>query len=115
MEGKEQFGNLVKYVEDNFSELENAVLCNLEERDCAYKAVCRQLRHMIEMYPFIAEITEGVGKITISEEEHRVLTDFFKADLEKEELERMQLYFQGHIDGYAYMKKIGMVFGGKGE
>lgn len=70
---------------------------------------------MIEMYPFIAEITEGVGKITISEEEHRVLTDFFKADLEKEELERMQLYFQGHIDGYAYMKKIGMVFGGKGE
>ena len=24
----------------------------------------------------------------------------------KEEIERKQLYFQGHVDGYAYLKKI---------
>lgn len=109
MEETERFSNLVRYMEDNFSELESMVAENLGERDGDYQSICEKLRNMIREYPFIIEITEGTGDITLSADEHRILSEFFKADLEKEEMERKQLYFQGHMDGYAYMKKIGAV------
>ncbi len=116
MEETERFSNLVRYMEDNFSELESMVAENLGERDGDYQSICEKLRNMIREYPFIIEVTEGTGDITLSMEEHQILSEFFKADLEKEEMERKQLYFQGHMDGYAYMKKIGAVdkYGGDG-
>ena len=46
--------------------------------------------NMIREYPFITEVTEGTGEVTLSADEHRSLSKFFKADLEKEEMERKQ-------------------------
>lgn len=60
-------------------------------------------------YPFILEVMEGAGEICLTDEEHRVLVDYFRLVLRKDNIERRQIYFRGHTDGYAYLKKIGAV------
>jgi hypothetical protein len=102
----DRFCDLVKYMEDYFPEVEGMILEDLGEQDSGYQAVCEQLCSMIRKYPFITAIIEGSGDIVLSAEEHQILKEFFKTDIEKEEIERKQLYFQGHVDGYAYLKKI---------
>jgi hypothetical protein len=52
---------------------------------------------------------DSVEQVEMNSKEYQEMMGKTGALREKEELERMQLYFQGHIDGYAYMKKIGMV------
>lgn len=32
---------------------------------------------------------------------------YFRLSLKKDNIERKQIYFRGHTDGYAYLKKIG--------
>lgn len=109
MERTNKFNNLVMCIEQNFPELEESILENLGEEDETYLYICKRLQRMITEYPFIAKIKEGTEGINISAEEHQILVEFFKVDLEKEEIERKKLYFQGHIDGYAYMRKIGAI------
>lgn len=109
LERTNKFNNLVKCMEENFPELEESILGNLGEQDETYLSICKRLQSMITAYPFIAKIKEGTEGINISAEEHQILLEFFKADLEKEEIERKKLYFQGHIDGYAYMRKVGAI------
>lgn len=109
LERTNKFNNLVMCIEQNFPELEESILENLGEEDETYLYICKRLQRMITEYPFIAKIKEGTEGINISAEEHQILVEFFKVDLEKEEIERKKLYFQGHIDGYAYMRKIGAI------
>ena len=99
MKETDRFCDLVKYMEDYFPEVEGMILEDLGEQDSGYQAVCEQLCSMIRKYPFITAIIEGSGDIVLSAEEHQILKEFFKTDIEKEEIERKQLYFQGHVDG----------------
>ena len=86
-------------MEENFPELEESILGNLGEQDETYLSICKRLQSMITDYPFIAKIKEGTEGINISAEEHQILLEFFKADLEKEEIERKKLYFQKYGRG----------------
>ena len=57
-------------------------------------------------YPFILEVTEGSGAISLTAEELEIVRQYMSRMFEKETIERCQIYFRGHTDGYAYLKKI---------
>ena len=95
----EEYNDLVKRMEHGFMEIDNDIIVDLRRQDDSYLALCRQIGDMERDYPFILNVTE----------EHRVLVEYFKLSLKKDNIERKQIYFRGHTDGYAYLKKIGAV------
>lgn len=105
----EGYSDLVQRIEDGFMEIDNDILVDLRKQDESYLALCRQIGDMEKEYPFILKVTEGEGKISLTEEEHRVLVEYFRLNLKKDNIERKQIYFRGHTDGYAYLRKIGVV------
>lgn len=78
---------------------------DLRKQDDRYLAPCRQIGDMERDYSFILNVTEGEGDISLTVEEHRVLLEYFRLSLKKDNIERKQIYFRRHTDGYAYLKK----------
>lgn len=103
------FYDLVKRIEDNFMEIDSDILVDLRNHNEEYSKLCFELGEMESKYPFILEVTEGKGKMVLTAEEHEILTKYFHVCFRKEDMERRQIYFRGHTDGYAYLKKIGAV------
>lgn len=87
-------------------EIDNNIIVDLRRQDDSYLTLCRRIGDMEKEYPFILNITEGEGNISLTAEEHKVMVEYFKISLEKDNIERKQIYFRGHTDGYAYLKKI---------
>lgn len=105
----EGYKDLIKRIEDGFMEIDNDIIVDLRKQDASYLALCRQIGDMERDYPFILNVTEGEGDVSLTAEEHRVLVEYFRLSLKKDNIERKQIYFRGHTDGYAYLKKVGAV------
>jgi len=105
----EGYSDFVKRIEDGFMEIDNDIIVDLRKQDDSYLALCRQIGDMERDYPFILNVMEGEGEISLTMEEHRILVEYFRLSLKKDNIERKQIYFRGHTDGYAYLKKIGAV------
>lgn len=84
----EGYSDLIKRIEDEFMEIDNDILIDLRKQDESYLELCRQIGDMEKDYPFILNVTEGVGDISLTEEEHRVLVEYFKLNLKKDNMER---------------------------
>ena len=106
---KTEFCNLVKRIKENFMEIDSDIMVDLKKQDVRYADMCYELGEMEEKYPFILEVTEGTGAISLTAEEHEVVRKYMSKMFQKETIERCQIYFRGHTDGYAYLKKIGAV------
>ena len=60
-------------------------------------------------FPVIQKTTEGKGAVSLSAEEHEALARFLMLKNDIENIERKQIYFRGHMDGFAYLKKISAI------
>jgi len=49
------------------------------------------------------------GAISLTAEEHKALVRYLEIKTEMEDIERKQIYFRGHTDNFAYLKKIGAI------
>lgn len=107
--GRDMFCDLVKRIENNFMEIDSDIMVDLRKQDTVYLSYCQQLGELEKMYPFILQVTEEKEEISLTKEEHGILVEYFKIALKKDNIERKQIYFRGHTDGYAYLKKIGVV------
>ena len=105
----EGYSDLIKRIEDGFMEIDNDIIVDLRKQDDSYLALCRQIGDMERDYPFILNVTEGKGEISLTAEEHGILVEYFRLSLRKDNIERKQIYFRGHTDGYAYLRKIGAI------
>ena len=81
---KTDFYDLVERIKDNFMEIDSDIMVDLKKQDEEYANMCQEMGEMESRYPFILMF-------------------------EKETIERCQIYFRGHTDGYAYLKKIGAI------
>lgn len=52
------------------------------------------------------EVMEGSGEIHLSAQEHDAFTQFLRLRRKLDDMEREQLYFRGHTDAIAYLRKI---------
>ena len=57
-------------------------------------------------YPVIDKMNEGSGEIRMTSEEHRAYVDYLNLARQMEDMERQHIYFRGHTDAVAYLKKI---------
>lgn len=103
------FINLPQRIEGNYPELENDMLLELRKKDKNYEQIHKQFYTMEEQYPFIMEVLEGKGPVALAEEEHAILREYLALYRKMETKERIHIYFRGHTDALAYLKKTGMV------
>ena len=106
---KTDFCDLVERIKDSFREIDSDIMVDLKKQDIEYADMCQKLGEMESRYPFILEVTEGSGAISLTAEEHEIVRKYMSRMFEKETIERCQIYFRGHTDGYVYLKKIGVV------
>ncbi len=106
---KTDFCDLVERIKDSFMEIDSDIMVDLKKQDIEYADMCQKLGEMESRYPFILEVTEGSGAISLTAEEHEIVRKYMSRMFEKETIERCQIYFRGHTDGYVYLKKIGAV------
>ena len=106
---KTDFCDLVERIKDSFMEIDSDIMVDLKKQDIEYADMCQKRGEMESRYPFIVEVTEGSGALSLTAEEHEIVRKYMSRMFEKETIERCQIYFRGHTDGYVYLKKIGVV------
>jgi hypothetical protein len=49
---------------------------------------------------------DGEGGVSLNEDDYKALIEYLRVKEQIECMERMQIYFQGHTDCIAYLKRI---------
>ena len=100
------FYDLTKRISDSFDEIDSDIVTDLADTNAEYAALRQQLGDLKKQNPFINEVFDGSGEIMLSDEQHGVLREYFRLYLKADNMERQQIYFRGHTDNFAYLKKI---------
>ena len=66
----------------------------------------QQVSELNQKYPLIEKLIEGSGEIHLTADEHEALVRYFSLVRRMEDMERLQIYFRGHTDAVAYLKRI---------
>lgn len=98
--------DLAARLEDSFPEIENEIILDLRENDENYKALRDKISDIENKNAFIAQALNGSGEIHLTAEEHSVLTEYLRLQFNLDDMEREAIYFRGHTDAVAYLKKI---------
>ena len=94
-------------INTNFSDLDSAIVKALSETDERYIEMKKQVQELSDRFPVIESILEGKGPITISDKEHAGLTEYLELIAWMEHNERLAIYYAGHKDCFAYLKRVG--------
>lgn len=104
-----EYSDLIKRIENEFMEIDSDIIVDLRKQNGSYLALCERIGDMEKEYSFIRNVIEDEGEISLTVEEHKILAEYFRVSRKKDNIERKQIYFRGHTDGYAYLKKIGVI------
>lgn len=105
----DSFYDLTKRISDSFDEMDSEIVTDLADTNAEYAALRQQLGDLKKQHPFINEVFEGNSEITLTDEQHSILVEYFRLYLKADNMERQQIYFRGHTDNFAYLKKIGAI------
>lgn len=98
--------DLAARLEDSFPEIENEIILDLRENDENYNALREKISDIENKNTFIGQALNGSGEVHLTAEEHAVLTEYLRLRFNLDDMERLQIYFRGHTDAVAYLKKI---------
>lgn len=101
--------DFVEQIIDAFSEIGNEIITTLRKTDEKYAALFRETIKLNEDYPIIERVKDGEGAISLSAEEHAAFVRYFQIRLDMEDAEWQSIYFRGHADNFAYLRKIGAI------
>lgn len=107
MNDNNSYRDLADRIADSFDEIESDITVDLRKNNEEYYALYQRISELKTKHPFIQEVMEGNGRLSLSAEEHEVLTRFFKLQFRLESMEREHIYFRGHTDSISYLKKVG--------
>jgi hypothetical protein len=99
--------DLADHIADSFPEIESDITVDLRKTDEEYCSLFDSISELKAKHPFILDIMEGDGELSLSAEEHEILTRFFKLQFRPESMEPQHIYFRGHTDCISYLKKVG--------
>jgi hypothetical protein len=100
---------LVAQLEDRFQEMDSDISTALLDTDEEYAALRKCQTELEERFPFIESAMEGKGSLTLTAAEHAGLVEYLGVTDEIENRERLNLYYAGHRDCFAYLKRIGLL------
>ena len=100
------YTDLAQRIEESFAEIEDEAIADFKKTDEAYAALYQQISKLKADNPFIGKVIDGSGDISLTAEEHEVLTEYFRLRFRLDDMERQRLYFRGHTDCISYLKKV---------
>lgn len=106
---KDNFCDLPERIRNNFPEIDSDIVVDLRANNTEYAELRKRLSDMQNTNPFISAIIEGEAAISITTEEHIILSEYLNLKSKTDDIERQQIYFRGHTDSFAYLKKIGAI------
>lgn len=98
--------DLPSRMENDFPRIDSDIVMNLCDTNEEYIEMFQQVSDLNQKYPFIEKLIEGSGEVHLSANEHEVLVRYFSLVRRMEDMERLQIYFRGHTDAVAYLKRI---------
>jgi len=101
--------NLMERIEDAFPEIDSDICADLRDNDSEYTKLYREADKLQKDFPVIIQTIEGDGAVSLSAEEHGALIRYLGLKNDMENFERKAIYFRGHSDNFAYLKKIGAI------
>ena len=93
--------DLADRISDSFSEIESDITVDLRKCNEDYFSLYESISDLK------VKVMEGNGELSLSAEEHEILTKFFRLQFRLESMEREHIYFRGHTDCISYLKKVG--------
>lgn len=106
MSDNSTYTDLAQRIEESFAEIEDEALADFKKTDETYAALYQQISKLKADNPFIGKVMDGSGDISLTAEEHEVLTEYFRLRFRLDDMERQRLYFRGHTDCISYLKKV---------
>ena len=106
---QDDFYNLAERIEDIYTEIDNDICAYLSENNSDYMNIKADVIKLQAAFPVIRDVTEGAGAVSLSPEEHKALIRYLDLKNEMENMERKRIYFRGHSDCFAYLKRIGAI------
>lgn len=107
MSDNNSYFDLADRISDSFSEIESDITVDLRKSSEDYFSLYESISDLKAKHPFISKVLEGNGELSLSVEEHEILTRFFRLQFRLESMEREHIYFRGHTDCISYLKKVG--------
>lgn len=98
--------DLPSRIAGDFSEIDSKIVIDLRDTNEEYAALQQQISDLKKQHPYIDKVMEGVGEIHLSDEEHAILLQYLRIFRKMDNMERLHIYFRGHTDAVAYLKKI---------
>lgn len=106
MSDNSSYFELADRIEDSFAEIESDITVDLRKSSEEYCSLYDRISDLKAKRPFIEQIMEGSGELSLSAEEHKIVTEFFSLQFNLESMERQHIYFRGHTDCISYLKKV---------
>jgi hypothetical protein len=104
---KEMRGDsLPERIDEMFDEIDSRIVIALQESDEDYAALVRETDELNRRFPKIEQWLEGDGALTLTAEEHAGLARHTALTAETEDTERRAIYYAGHKDCLAWLRKI---------
>jgi len=100
---------LFAQLEDMFEEINSNLTVALQGSDEEYAAMQKDRKELAEKFPFIEPMLEDGDGLSLSAEEHAGLQEYLFATIAMEYRERLNLYYAGHRDCLAYLRRISMI------
>lgn len=94
---------LPERISEQFSEIDSDIVMDLAAASPEYTELKAQMEELKRQNPVIGALLEGKGEL----DEHEALKEFIRLYMRADNMEREHIYFRGHADGFAYLKKIG--------
>ncbi len=102
----ENYFDLPSRIEASFSEIDSDIVMNLRDTNPEYAKLQQEISEMKKQNPFISKVLEGNSGIQLTAEEHTQFVRYLKLARKLDDMERLYLYFRGHTDAVAYLKRI---------
>ena len=101
--------DLSQRITESFSEIDSDICMELLHTDEKYAELISKSDELQKMHPFIMKVLEGSGEVSLTTEDHVALVGYLSVKTRMEDMERQHIYFHGHKDNFAYLKKIGVI------
>ena len=108
---------LPERISEQFSEIDSDIVMDLAAASPEYTELKAQMEELKRRNPAIGALLEGKGELSFNDEVYitnarhkaalEALKEFIRLYMRTDNMEREHIYFRGHADGFAYLKKIG--------
>ena len=102
--------DLPSRLENSFPEIDSDIVTDLRKTSEEYADIQQQISDLKKRFPCIMKVMEDKGEIHLTAEEHAAFVQCLRLSRKLDDMERLQLYFRGHTDAVAYLKRIKAIY-----